>query len=211
MRESVAAFCARGGRYAPPAALIAAHGARPLAPGDDCPTLFRAPGPHATRRYLAGAPEAAWLAPEVQPWLWLSERPASGSRRQAELFGVLAVLVPLPLQPCRVRPGQWIAENRLVPDEGLVWVPPSALRAAVPWDALGTRRAAEQALGAGLAEERRRVGERLDAYLEELSLLAAAGVPGPDRPWCDVPAAERRQILAAAGMDGRFSAGGRRR
>lgn len=202
MRETVEAFEARtGARYDPPAALRAQG--RVIRSRDACPTLFRVPGPLGMRDHLNGA--GAPLAPADAAWIWLADKPTGGARRQAELFGAVAVLAPLALSPCRVRRGHWLGVNRALPDDLLAWVPPSSVRAALDWGAIASRAEAEQALGPGLAAERAQVIDRLGDYLEELAMLAAAGAPGPDRPWCEVPARERHRVLAAAGVSGRFT------
>ena len=58
-------------------------------------------------------------------------------------------------------------------------------------------------------DARERAVEHLGAYLEELSVLERAGAAGPSLPWMDVPAAERRRVLAEYGVTPRWT--GRRR
>jgi hypothetical protein len=136
--------------------------------------------------------------------LWLAEEPATTGRRMVALFGTIAVLEPLGLAVCEVGRGQWLGVNRPADPERIVWVPPSVVRAPLSWDGLATARQVER-LVPGIATERRRAYGRLTAYLEELSALREAGAPGPERPWCEVPARERRQVLAEHGVTPRWS------
>jgi len=199
MKETAGEFERRTGvRYDPPPA-VRSRGA-PLGPGDACPTLFRFPGPEGLRKFLRG--EAKRLGPGLRSWTWVHERPDGAGTAGAARFGSAAVLDPLVLQPCRSEePGAWIALSRLPGDpESYVWVPPSLLAVPLRWDEI--RRAGElrERVGPAYDEELARVGEDLDAYLEELSALARSGAPGPAIPWCDVAEGERFRRLSESGV-----------
>jgi hypothetical protein len=203
MKETVRGFERRTRlAYDPPAALRSA--ARPLASGEACPTLFRYPGPEGLRDHLEGTPGR--LAPSESPWLWLTPR-AARRQRGLRLFGVVAVLQPLRLQPCRApRQDAYLGVNReLTADDGALWVPPSALAAPVPWHRMREPDQARRRLGHGYVGERDAVREALGAYLEELSTLARAGATDPGRPWCELPAAERRRLLDRLGVRSRWT------
>jgi hypothetical protein len=199
MKETPSAFERRtSGRYDPPAGLRAL-GAR-LRSREDCPSLFRFPGPEGLRKFLRG--EACSLGPGLRAWTWYHERPGGAGTAGPTLFGTVAVLDPLRLQPCRAEePGAWIGLSRLPEDpEATLWLPPSQLAAPLPWD--DARRASEirERIGPAYEEELGRVGAELDAYLEELSALARAGAKGPAVPWCDVPVEERIRRLHDSGV-----------
>jgi hypothetical protein len=220
MIETPAAFRARTGRdYAPPPWLVALGPT--LAPDEPCPTLFRYPGPCGLAELFGD--RLMWLGPPGSDAVWMSAATAHTDGRGAALFGTLAILDPLALDPVRAddvfvtlplfgdRRGVFAGTNRPVVDpDALVWVPPSKLAAALPWDEWSTPSAANAAFGPGLSDERARVGEELGNYLEELSALRATGAPGPRIPWCEVPLDDRRRRLADLGVHARWtpSAGG---
>ena len=199
VRESVAAFEKRTGLvYAPPALLRSR--ARPLRGRESCPTLFRYPGPDGLLALLRGGLRR--LAPPGTDWLWLAGTPTGTQARSVGLFGAVAVLEPLRLSPCVARErGAFLGANRQVSaHEGLVWVPPSRVRARLPWDRIRTPDEAIRRFGPGYGEERAAVAERLAAYLEELSALRRAGAPDPPRPWCAVSPRQRRALLERHGV-----------
>jgi hypothetical protein len=198
MKETPAAFTRRTSiAYAPPAHIRVV--ARPLAPGEPCPTLFRYPGPCGLADFFAGG--LAALGPHDLAWMsartWFED--SVGARR----FGTLAILQPLRLQPGRFRRGIYAGDNRPL-DEGdeIVWLPPSLVDARLPWDDLATAAAARARID---ARERPLVVDDLCAYLEELDALRASGLPGPGVPWLTVPLAERRRLLAVAGVPGAWT------
>lgn len=206
MKESVLVFERRTGEsYAPPAWLRGLG--RPLAPREACPTLFRFPGPEGVQAQLQG--RLRELGPPGRGHLWLTSRPTGAYPRPVTLFGTLALLQPLRLQPCRThcfthKRDNWIALDRAVDPGEIAWVPPSRVR-DLSFDRIRTSEEARRRFGAGYEEERRRVLERLSAYLEELSELRRAGAPGPGRHWCLVPERERRVVLARHGLRGRWT------
>jgi hypothetical protein len=202
--ETPARFERRSGeRYAPPAWLRAE--ARTLGPREACPTLFRYPGPEGLRTLLGGGLER--LAPGESATLWLSARPGHERRRAARLFGAAAVLEPLRLQPCATRRrGVYLGVNRrLRAGIAVVWLPPSALGAAIPWDRIRNAEQAERRFGRGYADERARVADALGAYLEEIDSLARAGVPQPRGAWYAQSRRERVARLRAAGLAPRWT------
>jgi hypothetical protein len=87
----------------------------------------------------------------------------------------------------------------------LVWLPPSLLGAALPWDGLATAAGADRVVGGAAARERPGVIDALCAYLEELDALRRSGLPGPGVPWHTVPEAQRRRLLASAGFPGAWT------
>lgn len=198
MRESVEAYERRtGASYRPPPALRSIG--EPLGREDDCPTLYRYPGPVGLKDYFLGTTRT--LAPQGATWTWFAEFPEAAGTSAVDEFGMVAVLEPMRLQPCATEEsGVFVAEASLPAESGHLWVPPDHLadRGEVPWDALMAREAAVDAIGDVYDERREVVGRKLDAYLEELSALAGAGVDEPDAPWCDVPDEERRQIVESA-------------
>lgn len=199
MKETVAAFERRTGRaYAPPEALCRLG--RRLRQDEPCPTLFRYPGPEALADFLRG--RLRRLAPASAPWVWLATR-AIGSARAARRFGAIAVLEPLRLQPVVVRRGQLLARNLWLGDpEDSVWVPPSVVSKPIAWDRIRRASEAIRRMKDLHPKELSIVSENLNHYLNELSALRRAGVPGSERPWCDIARNERRRILAAAGIEG---------
>lgn len=207
MKERVAAFERRTGEsYAPPAWLRALGDA--LSPRESCPTLFRFPGPEGLQAHFQG--RLRQLSPPGRGHLWLTSRPTGAYPRPVDLFGTLAVLQPLRLQPCRTHcfthtRDNWVGLDRPVEPDTLAWVPPSLVRAEVDFDRVRTAAEARRRFGAGYEDERLRIMDRLSAYLEELSELARAGAPGPSRHWCSVPARERRSLLSRHGLRPRWT------
>jgi hypothetical protein len=202
MKESVSTFESRTGlAYRPPRALLALG--RPVRA---CPTLFRYPGPFGVHEHLGAS--LTRLAPAQVPWVWLASRALGSGGRSAARFGTLAVLEPLRLSPCAVEPkGCWLGVNRLLAaSDALVWVPPAAVAAPVPWGSVRTESDALERFGPGYASERARVAEELSAYVEELSLLRGSGAAAPPVPWCEVPGRERSRILASLGITPRWTA-----
>ena len=203
MKESVSRFQRRTGLvYGPPPALVGV--ARELATREVCPTLFRYPGPEGLSILLHG--QAGRLAPAGR-WAWLASRADATRPAATRLFGSLAVLEPLRLQPCEVpdRPGEYWATNpELREGAELVWVPPSRVTAPMSWDRIGTCEQAVRRLGAAYRDERPAVLDALGAYLEELSCVAQAGL-APAGAWHDVPLARRRRLLADCGATPRWT------
>jgi hypothetical protein len=207
VKERVAAFERRTGElYAPPPWLRALG--EPLSRRESCPTLFRFPGPEGLQAHFQG--RLRELAPPGRGHLWLTSRPTGAYPRSVGLFGTLAVLQPLRLQPCRTHcfthtRDNWIALDRAVGPGEIAWLPPSLARAEVSFDRVRTADDARRLFGAGYEGERRRVMDRLSAYLEELSELRRAGAPGPARHWCTVPLRERRALVARHGVRSRWT------
>jgi hypothetical protein len=207
VKETVTAFCRRtGGRYAPPRALRLLG--EPLGPREPCPTLYRFPGPEGLQAHFQG--RLRRLAPPGLGHVWLTSRPTGAYPRPVELFGTLAVLEPLRLHACRTHcfthtRDNWIGLDRPLEAEGIVWLPPSLVRRGINLDRVRTAREACRRFGKEHDEERRRVEERLAAYIEELSELRRAGVAGPERHWCSVPLGERRALLRRHGIAGRWT------
>jgi hypothetical protein len=205
VKERVSTFERRSGRrYEPSDALVLM--ARPLRPAEACPTLFRQPGPVGLASFLRGG--LSRLGAPESPWLWLADDPARTSRRAARLFGVIAVLEPLRLEPCVLpgRKGHYLAANRpLGPLDTAVWTPPSAVAAGLSFDRIRTREQALRRFGRHYEDERQATLDALGAYLEELSALARAGVPSPFGPWCAVPRQERRRLLSKHRVEARWT------
>ena len=202
MRETVTGFEARTGRsYQPPAWLRPR--ARPLRPEEACPTLFRYPGPCGLIDHLRGL--LRHLGPVPGGDLWASEQPLHADVAGAALFGTLAVLQPLRHAPgLTERAGIYVGVNAPLHGDEVAWLPPSKLQAPLPWDTLATAEQVAAELG-DVADERASVAEQLAAYVEEMDALAGAGVPPAGRPWCEVPADERRRLLADHGLSGRWT------
>jgi hypothetical protein len=202
VKERVTAFEKRTGeRYAPPLWLQALG--EPLRPNESCPTLFRFPGPEGLQAHFQGRLQG--LGPSGRGHLWLTSRPTGAYPRSVDLFGTLALLQPLRLQPCRTHcfthtRDNWIALDRRVDPAEIIWLPPSLARGGLRLDRIRSADEARRRFGAQYEGEQRRIAERLSAYLEELSLLRRAGAPGPTRHWCGVPARERRALLARHGV-----------
>ena len=203
MRETVAGFEARtGGSYQPPEWLRAR--VRPLRPDEGCPTLFRYPGPCGLIDHLRGL--LRHLGPVPGGDLWVAEQPLHADVAGAALFGTLAVLQPLRHAPgLTERPGVYVGVNAPLRADEVAWLPPSQLRAPLPWDRLANVEQVAAELG-DVSVERARVAEQLAAYVEEMDALSRAGVPPAGRPWCEVPADERRRLLSDHGLSGRWTA-----
>jgi len=200
MKETPRSFERRTGiPYSPPPAVLEGR-ARPLGPRESCPTLFRYPGPEGLLEALRGGLE--WLAPPGTDRVWLAGRPTAERARAARLFGTLALLQPLHLQPVATpRQGIFLAPNAPLPRGAQpVWVPPSQVAARISWDRLRTGADAVRRFGRGYAEEQDRTLERLSAYLEELSAVRRAGAPPLVRPWLAHPVRERRLLLERLGV-----------
>jgi hypothetical protein len=201
MEESPRSFTGRTSiAYAPPERVTFL--ARPLAPDERCPTLFRYPGPCGLADWFAGT--MTRLGPDsTHRLLWLADRPLWRDVEGARHFGTLAVLAPLRFQVGAHGPGVWLGANEAlgpVERESVVWVPPSAFAGAIPWGSIGSAAAARPFLPPDLASERHRAIDALCRYLEELDGLRRAGAPGPGLPWCQVPRAERLRLLADHGL-----------
>lgn len=207
MKERVAAFERRTGEsYAPPAWLLTLGDA--LARRDSCPTLFRFPGPEGLQAYFQD--RLRLLSPPGRRHLWLTSRPTGAYPRPVDLFGTLAVLQPLRLSPCRTHcfthtRDNWVALDRALDPDEVAWIPPSRARGPLTLDRVRSAADLRRRFGAGYAEERSRVEERLAAYLEELSELRLEGAPGPKGHWCGVPATRRRALLARFGIRSRWT------
>jgi hypothetical protein len=201
MKERVTVFERRTGEsYAPPLWLRALG--EPLGPKESCPTLFRYPGPEGLQAYFQD--RLRGLGPSGRGHLWLTSRPTGAHPRPVSLFGTLAFLRPLRLQPCRTHcfthtRDNWIALDRTVDGDELVWVPPSRLR-GLSFDRIRSADEARRRFGRAYEDERQRVEHSLSSYLEELSELRRAGARGSDRHWCTVPLRERRALIARHGL-----------
>jgi hypothetical protein len=207
VKETVAAFCRRtGGRYAPPRSLLLLG--EPLGPRESCPTLYRFPGPEGLQAHLQG--RLRRLAPPGLGHVWLTSRPTGAYPRPIELFGTLAVLEPLRLRVCRTHcfthtRDNWVGLDRPVEAEGIAWLPPSLVRKGINLDRVLSAGEARRRFGKGYDDERRRVEERLSAYIEELQELRRVGASGPDSHWCTVPLGERRATLLRHGVAARWT------
>jgi hypothetical protein len=173
--ETPAAFTRRTSiAYAPPPRVTAL--ARPLGHDEPCPPLHRYPGPCGLAAWFAGRLER--LAPDDADVLWMSSRPVIEDSIGARHFGTLLVERPLAFAAGLVTPGIYLGVNRrLRPDDQVTWLAPSG-------------------------GSRAQVIDRLCRYLEEIDAMRRSGAPGPGIPWCAVPAAARRRLLAAQGVAG---------
>lgn len=141
---------------------------RKLAPAELDGPLFRYPGPCGLALWFAGRLER--LGPG--DLLWLSADPAIDDAFGARFFGTLALPHPRAFAPGAAGDGIYVARNRrLRPSDEVSWVAPPGQDRAGAIDALCR-------------------------YLEELDGMRRSGAPGPGVPWCRVPAAERRRLLA---------------
>jgi hypothetical protein len=207
VKERVAAFERRTGeRYDPPDWLLGLG--ETLSPREACPTLFRFPGPEGLQAHFQG--RLRQLGPPGRSHLWLTSRPTGAYPRPVGLFGTLAVLQPLRLQPCRTHcfthvRDNWIALDRAVDPGEIAWTPPSLVHGPISFDRVRTADDARRRFGKGYEDERLRTMDRLSAYIEELSELRRAGAPGPARHWCTVPATQRRALLARHGLRPRWT------
>jgi hypothetical protein len=207
MKETPRQYLERTGRGYRPTAVLRRQG-RPLGLDDPCPTLFRYPGPFGLARLLQGTPHR--LAPDGAPWVWLADQPLTRRPGAVRLFGSLAVLQPLRLDPCRVLDNDgeeaWLGRDRSLREgHDLSWVPPSIVEVPYDWDTLREPDAIQKRLGERYDEERNRVIDALSGYVEELAELGRAGVPLPGTAWHDLPAPERARLLSAAGIHPRWT------
>jgi hypothetical protein len=218
MRETVRSYETRtASRYSPPARLASIG--RPLRLDEECPTLFRYPGPCGLAEWWgldANTPSMRRLGPMRNPDLWMSESPLHSHAPGARYFGLIAVLQPLRFTPTRgeqadppagdsgVPIGAFVADNSDLQAEELVWVPPSRLTAELPWDSLANADEAQEALGR-VDDEQAAVIAQLQAYRGELAGMQAAGAPGPHGPWCAVPQAVRLEQLDRFGVRAAWS------
>jgi hypothetical protein len=198
VKECPAEFRARTGRgYAPAADLPG----RALADDEPCPTLHRWPGAGALHDALARTLDR--LGPPGSGELWLSEDARAIAPGGAGRFGALIVLEPLRLGVRRVGGGVWVAPNRPIEPDLVVWCPAATLDAG--WDAVATPEQARALLGPGHDDARAAAVDGLAAYLEELAELRRAGAPAPATPWCELDAATRARRLAEHGVAPRWS------
>lgn len=197
MKESPARFEARTGKAWRPIAQ-----GTPPAVREAVPTLYRYPGPQGLAEMLQGRLER--LAPLDVPFVWLAEGAKADNAKSVGLFGVVAVLQPLRLGV--TRDGKhWLGENRPVADsDALVWLPPVAIKAGLNLDRVAEPEQAMRKVK-NYADEKVRVTDQLGAYLEELGALHNAGAKPPDEPWCVLPVAARKKLLAKHGLRGRFT------
>lgn len=203
MKETPSRYRLRTTRdYEPPGWLRAI--ARPFAPDEPCPTLFRYPGPEGILASMqARLPR---LAPPASAYAWLSMRPLPAAPG-AETFGAVAILEPLRLDPCVApEPDGCLALNALLDDDTpVLWIPPGDKSLALPWDALATPSEVTFTYGADYASQRDRVSDLVAAYLEELDELARAGALRDSAAWCARSEDDRRRLLAEHGIRGRFT------
>lgn len=196
--ESPAEFAHRtGGSYDPPPAIAMA--ARALAPDERCPTLFRFPGACGLAEYFLGS--MTTLAKPANAELWAAADPLNGEVPGVVHFGTFALLQPLRFGMCEASPGLWVGANRAIDDPGrILWIPPSATAARIPWDRIADASDAVAWLGSGVDRERDEVIDSLDLYAREVEDIARAGVPDPEIRWCDRPEELRARLLAEFGL-----------
>lgn len=218
MRETPAEHEARTGRpYDPPAR----GWGRPLSADEAVGTLFRSPGACGFAEWLpaltpGAAPSRGFLAPPHRPDVLASPALVHDDALSAPFFGTIALLRPLVFDPVVAPSGPgvpvFVVPNHARLTDVLVWVPPEVVRGeiAVDWDGVATPTAAWAAYGPRGRASLARVAAAIPAYLDELAAVRASGQPGPGRPWCTVPADERRARLEAAGVWGAWSRAGRR-
>lgn len=193
MKETVAEFTKRTGlKYTPPK--FVTKQATALERDEALPTLFRFPGPCGLlEEFLQGA---KLLGPQKGGELWAADAPLNSEARGAEHFGTIALLQPLRFHFARQQPGIYVGVNLPIPREELAWIPPSRIRAAIPWDSIKTASEAAKALG-NTERERHEVLADLAEYRKELVAVAKAKIDRPDVRWCDRPAEERARLLKA--------------
>ncbi len=206
MKETVAAFARRTGQsYDPPQSI--ARIARPLGEEDECPTLFRFGGACGMLAHFLG--ELTHLGPTADGELWAADATVHSEAEGAAHFGTFAMLQPLHYamarSPQAANAQLWVGANRAIVDPGhVIWIPPSKVRAPIPWDRIEDASQAAEFLGA-VEREEQLVQESLSIYLEEVLEIARAGVPDPWRKWCDRPREERQRVLAEYGLQARWT------
>ena len=211
MKERVAAFERRTGeRYAPPA-LAAARSATRSPRARAARRSSASPAPRGCRRTSRTGSGSSRRPGGGH--LWLTSRPTGAYPRPVDLFGTLAVLQPLRLQPCRTHcfthtRDNWIALDRAVDPEEIAWIPPSLVRWAVSLDRVRTAAEARRRFGAGYDGRARaaswtasRPTSRSCRSCAARALRARRGTGAP------CPAAERRALLARHGAAAAVDAG----
>lgn len=198
MKETVQRFRKRTGLdYAPPPFL--SDRARALGQRDSCPTLFRFPGPIGLHNYMNQG--SVVLGPVGSPYTWYSTADSDWFSKAPSLFGAVAILEPLRLNPCQLDHGSYLAASELPPDPDLhLWVPPDSIFNGPNWDRMANSATVLEAIGTAYESARQSALTSLAAYLEELSALKKAGAPGPDKPWCELSRRRRRDILKRSGV-----------
>jgi hypothetical protein len=186
MRESPRGFSVRTGQPPPTtdvrvASALLGTTARPLAPDEPCPTLFRDVGPQALHLFLNG--KLARLGGPDAGCVFLRDATLPGFSGVVRELGVLAFLQPLALGPWfSGQPGIYVAEpSRMPPPATLGFVPRVESIAEIDRkiaDAPDTRAMREALGGATYDEAVAAVTHDLSQYLE-----AWQHVERESRPW----------------------------
>jgi len=203
MKETVAEFTRRTGLpYDPPPASTALG--RALAGTEAVPTLFRFPGPCGLLDNFLGTLHR--LAAEPGGPLWAADASLNREAPGAAHFGTMALLEPLRFAVvAHPDKGIYVGQNREIHDAGsVVWVPPSALQAPIPWDQVRDG-AQARSYFRGLEQEENEVKEALGLYLEELVEVGRVGIPDPGTRWCDRPREDRLRLSAHYGIAARWT------
>jgi len=198
MTESPADFLRRTGEtYDPPQSIMTA--ARALGPDETCPTLFRFPGGCGLAEFFLGSLTTPAKRGDAE--FWAAADPCNTEVPGAIHFGTFALLQPLRFGMCEATPGLWVGGNRAIDDPGrIVWIPPSSMEAAIPWERIADADDAASWLGGGVERERGEVIDALELYAREVEAIALAGVPDPEIRWCDRPEELRAKLLAEFGV-----------
>lgn len=189
---------------APP---MLAHYGPPVAAQDVPRVLLRFPGACGVRDFFTGALRS-WSHPDDRV-SWFTTRDFGDIHEGAGMFGALAVTLPLGTPVVRLEGSDHVflcPNGPARPEQDVTWVPPRMVRGVADWSVFAGVAEVRAACGPLLEEERWAVRQAVNAYFEEISGLARAGVPYPSTPWYATPLEERLTLLGRAGAAPRWSA-----
>jgi len=159
------------------------------------------------RDFLQGA--LVTLSHPAERVVFLASRGLSDIHPGASCFGGLVAFLPpgTPLVRSSTEADVYVALNVPVKlEKDVTWVPPRVWQAVADWSGFGSAGEVRDACGPSLAEERLDMAQQVNAYFEEISHLARAGLPYPATPWYATPRDERISLLQRAGAEARWSA-----
>lgn len=175
--------------------------------GDRRRALLRFPGACGVRDFLQGS--LVTLSHPAEPLVFLADRGLSSIHPGASRFGGLVAFLPAgtPVVCSREEPHVYVALNVPVRlEQDVTWVPPRVWTSALHWGGFGSVDEVREACGPDLDDEKLEMSQQVNAYFEEISHLARAGLPYPSTPWYATPLEERLTLVERAGGQPRWSA-----
>ncbi len=161
--------------------------------------LLRFPGACGVRDFLRG--DLKTVAHPRDEIAYFTTRTFEDVALGSSLFGTLVIFDPARLPLVRLHGSEhvYLGPNpELELETDVTWVPPRLVASVSDWSPYDRPEKVRSLCGPAWEEERAQMRLKVNAYFEEISALARAGIPFPKTSWYATPQEERARLLKQA-------------